>query len=288
MGAVYQGWHERFERDVAVKVLISKGGKSTVKERFVREGQAAAKVQHPNVVQVLDAGEQHGVAYIIMELVKGNSLGQLLEEKGPLPCESVAYIGAQIALGLTAIHEKNIIHRDIKPDNVLIDTERKVKITDLGLAKQTDDPDLNKLTATGMVVGTPLYVSPEAIRDPKSATVSSDIYGLGCTLYHLLSGHPPFQLTSPYEVMRAHLEQRPQPLREIRTEIPIGLAQLVDRCLHKVAAKRPTAIELAELLRDGANVKTNASSGLIIIIIVAVIVVIGAAVVTWFILQNMK
>jgi len=282
MGAVYQGWHERFHREVAVKVLLHTNAKATVKERFLREGQSAAKIQHENVVQVMDAGEHHGIAYLIMELVNGHSLGRIIDEKGPLPCEAVAHIGTQIALGLAAIHAKGIIHRDIKPDNILIGSDRKVKITDLGLAKQTDDPEINRLTATGMVVGTPLYVSPEGIRDPQSATSATDIYGFGATLYHLLTGHPPFQASTPYEVMRAHLELRPQPLREVRSDIPTGLAQLVERCLHKNPDKRPTAIELANLLSGGANLKASGGRGLAALVGISMLLVISAAVTGWF------
>jgi eukaryotic-like serine/threonine-protein kinase len=288
MGAVYQGWHERFAREVAVKVLLNLHAKGNVKERFLREGQAAAKVQHEHVVQVMDAGDHEGIAYLVMELVNGYSLGGIVDEKGPLPCEAVARIGAQIALGLAAIHAQGIIHRDIKPDNVLVGSDRKVKITDMGLAKQTDDPELNRLTATGMVVGTPLYVSPEAIRDPKTCTTASDIYSLGATLYHLLTGHPPFQADSPYEVMRAHLEMRPQPLRELRAEIPAGLAQLVERCLHKTPERRPTALQVAELLSGGANLKASASRGLATLVGIASIVVLGGATLGWFGLQRMR
>jgi eukaryotic-like serine/threonine-protein kinase len=288
MGAVYRGWHERFAHEVAVKVLLNLHAKGSVKERFLREGQAAAKVRHEHVVQVMDAGEQDGVAYLVMELVNGYSLGRIVDEKGPLPCEAVARIGAQIALGLAAIHAQGIIHRDIKPDNILVGSDRKVKITDLGLAKQTDDPELNRLTATGMVVGTPLYVSPEAIRDPRSCTIAADVYSLGATLYHLLAGHPPFQAESPYEVMRAHLEQRHQPLRELRNDIPAGLAQLVDRCLSKAPERRPTALQLAELLSGGANLKASASRGLATLVGIAAVVVLGSATLGWFGLQRLR
>jgi Protein kinase domain len=288
MGAVYQGWHERFHQEVAVKVLLNQNGKGNVKERFLREGQAAAKIQHEHVVRVMDAGETDGVAYLVMELVTGYSLGRILDEKGPLPYEAVAHIGAQICLGLAAIHAKGIIHRDIKPDNILVGADRKVKITDLGLAKQTDDPELNRLTATGMVVGTPLYVSPEAIRDPKTATVSADMYSLGATLYHLICGKAPFSATSPYEVMRSHLEQRPQPLRELRPDIPAGLAHLVEQCLSKNPKKRPSAIELANLLSAGANVKVGASRGLAALVGITTLTIISLAAGAWMTWQNLR
>jgi serine/threonine-protein kinase len=288
MGAVYKGWHARFAREVAVKVLLDLHAKGSVKERFLREGRAAAKISHEHVVQVMDAGESDGIAYLVMELVDGYSLGRIVDEKGPLPCEAVARIGAQIALGLAAIHQQGIIHRDIKPDNILVGSDRKVKITDLGLAKQTDDPELNRLTATGMVVGTPLYVSPEAIRDPRSCTTAADIYSLGATLYHLLVGHPPFPTGSPYEVMRAHLEQRPQPIREVRADVPTGLAQLVERCLNKLPEKRPTALQVAELLSGGANLKASASRGLATLVGIASLLVAATASLAWLGLQHLR
>ena len=288
MGAVYKGYHQRFAREVAVKVLLNLHAKGNVKERFLRECQAAAKVHHDHVVQVMDAGEQDGVAYLVMELVTGYSLGHICDEKGPLPFEAVARIGAQIALGLAAMHALGIIHRDIKPDNILVGDDRKVKITDMGLAKQSDDPELNRLTATGMVVGTPLYVSPEAIRDPRTCTSASDIYSLGATLYHLLVGHPPFQADSPYEVMRAHLELRAQPLRELRADIPTGLAQLVERCLNKTPERRPTALQIAELLSGGANLKASASRGLATLMLIVTVVVIGGSGLAWRHLQSLR
>lgn len=288
MGAVYQGWHKHFAREVAVKVLLNEHAKGNVKERFLREGRAAAKVHHEHVVQVMDAGEQDGVAYLVMELVNGKSLGALVDERGPLPCEAVARIGMQVALGLAAIHGQGILHRDIKPDNILIGDERKAKITDLGLAKQTDDPDLNRLTATGMVVGTPLYVSPEAIRDQRTCTSATDIYSLGATLYHLLVGHPPFEGESPFEVMRAHLEMRPRPLRELRPDIPAGLMSLVERCLHKSPDARPTALQVADLLSGGANLKANASRGIAMLVGIVTVLVLGGATIGWFTLQNQR
>lgn len=288
MGAVYQGWHERFEREVAVKVLLSLKAKSIVKERFLREGRAAAKVRHEHVVQVIDAGEQDGVTFLVMELVNGFSLGSLLEEKGPLPCEVVARVGAQIARGLAAIHAQGIIHRDIKPDNILIGEERKAKITDLGLAKQTDEPEENRLTATGMVVGTPLYVSPEGIRDPRTLTIASDIYGLGTTLYHLLAGHPPFQGESPYEVMRGHLELHPKPLHEVRPDVPASLEQLIEACMQKSPDRRPTAVQVADLLSGGATLKPNAGRGLATLVGIAAIVVLSGAALGWYLLQQAR
>jgi hypothetical protein len=282
MGAVYRGMHLHFAREVAVKVLLSPDGKGNSRERFLREGQAAARIKHENVVQILDAGEADGVVYLVMELVEGYSLGKIVDDTGPLPPEAVARLGAGISLGLAAIHAQGIIHRDIKPDNILLGRDRKPKITDLGLAKQTDDPDLQRLTATGMVVGTPLYVSPENIRDPKSAGSASDIYSLGATLYHLLTGRPPFKEHTPYEVMRAHLESRVQPIRELSPGVPIGLAQLVERCLSKSPDKRPSAAELADRFSQGAGLKASPVGGMALMVALTALVVAALAAGAWF------
>ncbi|HEX3134660.1 MAG TPA: serine/threonine-protein kinase, partial [Planctomycetota bacterium] len=225
--------------------------------------------------------------FFIMPFVEGESLRARLS-RGPLSVREAVSILKDVSRALVYAHGRGIIHRDIKPDNILVGNDRKVKITDMGLAKQTDDPELNRLTATGMVVGTPLYVSPEAIRDPRTCTTAADIYSLGATLYHLLVGHPPFQADSPYEVMRAHLERRPQPIRELRSDVPTGLAQLVDRCLSKTPERRPTALQLAELLSGGANLKASASRGLATLVGIATVVVLGGAVLGWFGLQHLR
>ncbi len=248
MGVVYRAHHEHIGTDVAVKFLAAGQGERS-RERFLREGRAAAKVTSDHMVQVLDAGLADGTAYLVMELVNGHSLGRILDEHGALPAEAVARLGAGIALGLAAIHARAIVHRDIKPDNILVGTDGRPKIADLGLAKQLDNPELLRLTGTGMVVGTPLYVAPEVIRDPENVTIKADIYSLGVTLFHLASGRPPFDHSTPYEVMRAHLEQKPKLLSEVKPGvIPAALSQIVDRCLLKNPASRPSALDVADVL----------------------------------------
>lgn len=283
MGVVYRAYHERFNKDVAVKLLLQTNGedKTSYRERFLREGRSAAKVHHEHVVQVLDAGQEEGIAYLVMELVNGQSLGAILDAAGALPAEVAARLGVGMALGLAAIHAKGIIHRDIKPDNILVGEDKKVKITDLGLAKQVDDPNLLRLTATGIVVGTPLYVSPEAIRDPKSITPEADIYSLGATLYHVLTGEPPFKGVSSYEVMRGHLEGKFRPIHEIKPEIPAGLAHVIEDCLNKSPDKRPTALQLADLLSQGVSLKVGANTGLAVFIGVVAVVVLGGGLAGW-------
>ncbi|MFM2089816.1 MAG: hypothetical protein RLZZ127_305, partial [Planctomycetota bacterium] len=186
MGVVYRGQHAGLARAVALKVLHP-SARGNAKERFLREGRAAAKVRHTNVVAVHDAGEAGGTAYLIMELVNGHSLGAILDQQQRLDPAVVARLGSGIAEGLAAIHASGVVHRDLKPDNIMLGADQVVKIADMGLAKTLDDPDLLRLTGSGMVVGTPLYVAPEAIRDPQGITAKADIYSLGATLYHLLA-----------------------------------------------------------------------------------------------------
>ncbi|HYE05063.1 MAG TPA: serine/threonine-protein kinase [Planctomycetota bacterium] len=279
MGVVYRGYHLGFRKEVAVKLLLAHAQEKAASylERFLREGQAAAKVHQDNVVQVIDAGQADGVAYLVMELVDGPSLGRILDSKTQLPPEAVIRLGIGICRGLAAIHAAGVIHRDIKPDNILVGSNAQPKITDLGLAKNYEDEDVTRLTATGVVVGTPLYVSPEAIRDPRTVTVAADIYSLGATFYHMVSGSPPFAQGTAYEVMRGHLEGRLRPLREIDERIPSGLADLIERCLAKEPAKRPTASELADLLHAHGRARAGAPTGLALFIALVVVAVLGAA-----------
>jgi serine/threonine-protein kinase len=153
-----------------------------------------------------------------------------------------------IADGLTAIHQLGIIHRDIKPDNILIDPLGVPRISDLGLARTVGDADTQGLTATGMVLGTPTYISPEAIRDSGSVDAKSDIYSLGVTLYHLLAGRPPFTGRTISELMRSHLTGDHTPLREVVPHADAQLCSVIERCLTLDPQERPTAGELAQLL----------------------------------------
>ena len=250
MGVVYQGWHEAFAQEVAVKFLTAASGNS--RERFIREGRAAARIENEHVIRVLDAGEAAGKAYLVLEFVNGRSLGEILDAQetadrqappagrpaGSLPDPGVvAHLGAQMARGLAAIHAKGIVHRDIKPDNVLVSREGRAKIADLGLAKHLDDAEAVRLTGTGMVVGTPLYVSPEGIRDPKTISGASDIYSLGASLFHMLAGRTLYS-GSCSKVMRDHIEANPPDLRKLSPNLPQGLVRIIERMIAKLPMDR--------------------------------------------------
>ena len=283
MGVVYRGRHEVLGKEVAVKVLGQvRGDPGHARQRFLREGQSAAKVCHPNVVQVFEAGMHQGQPFLVMELVIGHSLGSLLDEisrkagkSAGLPAESVVRLGAGIALGLQAIHAAGVIHRDIKPDNAMVAADRTPKVADLGLAKEITESDALRLTGTGMVVGTPLYISPEAIRNPQDIGPPADIYSLGATLYHMVVGKPPFDGDTAYAVMRAHLEDRPRNLRELVPATPASLANLVDMCLEKDPARRPSALQVAEALSGGTALRSRQRVGIVTLVAIACLALAG-------------
>lgn len=251
MGMVYRGHHQLLQTDVAVKIMITRDqAKAELhRQRFLREARAAARIRHPNVVQVIDVGDtdENGI-YLIMELVEGPNLSRRLDEHGRMGDQELLPVARGIAEGLAAIHQLGIIHRDIKPDNILIDPMGMPKISDLGLARMVDEADAHGLTATGMVLGTPTYISPEAIRDSSSADAKSDIYSLGVTLYHLLAGRPPFAGHTISDLMRAHLAGEYTPLRQVVPQADAQFCKLIENCLSLDPKKRPTASELALLL----------------------------------------
>lgn len=258
MGMVYRGHHRLLQSDVAVKIMSTRDeAKAELhRQRFLREARAAARIRHTNVVQVMDVGETDShTIYLIMELVEGPNLARRLDDHGRMGDQELLPVARGIAEGLAAIHQLGIIHRDIKPDNILIDPMGTPKISDLGLARMVDDADAQGLTATGMVLGTPTYISPEAIRDSGSADAKSDIYSLGVTLYHLLAGRPPFTGKGISELMRSHLAGDHTPLRELAPQADTKLCELIERCLHLDPKKRPTAGELALELGVAQNAR---------------------------------
>jgi serine phosphatase RsbU (regulator of sigma subunit)/pSer/pThr/pTyr-binding forkhead associated (FHA) protein len=250
MGLVYRGQHRLLQTAVAVKIMSTQADDDRAalhRERFLREARAAARIRHPNVVQVLDVGEsEQGAVYLIMELVEGPNLGRRLDAHGRMGEHELMTVAKGIADGLSAIHQLGIIHRDIKPDNILMDPLGIAKISDLGLARTVNESESRGLTKTGVIMGTPMYISPEAIRDSTSVDVRSDIYSLGVSLYQLLSGRPPFMGKTVSELMRSHLSGEHTPLRQILPHVQPALCDLIERCLSLDPNKRPTAKQLAQ------------------------------------------
>jgi serine/threonine-protein kinase len=254
MGVVYEGWDARLNRRVAVKTLWQYlAQRPDARERFLREARAAAAVSHPNVTQIYDIGEEGGVVYFAMEYLDAPSLQQVLAEQGPLAPSRVAAIARQAALGLRAAAERGIIHRDVKPSNLVLAGDGTVKVTDFGLAKQVLVD--GNLTLEGQTIGTPKYLSPEQASG-RAVDARSDIYSLGVTMYEMVCGRPPFDGATPMEIMLKHVRDPVPPLQTAQPAVPRPLAALIHRMLAKHVATRPQSYdELIGILdrMDGAG-----------------------------------
>jgi hypothetical protein len=234
MGEVYLARDRLLDRDVAIKVLASRfAHDGTFVERFRREAQAAATLNHPNLVNVHDTGTDQGLQFIVMELVRGKTLSRIVEEESPLLPRRAAEIAASVAGALTAAHAGRIVHGDVKPGNVLVTSEGGVKVTDFGIARAAN-PDPTE-TPT-IPFGTPAYSSPEQAQG-LTLDGRSDIYSLGCVLYELLTGRPPFQ-GSPPDIARKHIHDRPAPPRRLNPDVPRDLERIVLTCLEKAPGDR--------------------------------------------------
>jgi hypothetical protein len=255
MGIVYRALRKSTGQLVAFKLIrpdllagLSEAEHRKVIERFVTEAQVAAQLEHENIVKVYDVGEVDGWPYYAMRYVEGKSLSALIEDR-PLPASRAAAYLEQVACAVHHAHQHAIIHRDLKPNNILIDakTDRPL-VADFGLAKLTDRNQ--ELTRTGDVMGAPAYISPEQARNSAEVTTATDVYGLGATLYAILTGCPPFQGHTPVGTLRKVLEEEPRPPRKINRAVPRDLETICLKCLHKSPAKRyESADALAKDLR---------------------------------------
>ena len=248
MATVYLGRDEVLDRPVAVKILRGGFDDPETAGRFRREGRAAARLSHPNVVQVYDAGEGElegrRVSYIVMEYVPGGDLGRLIRERGLLPGPELARIGAAVAAGLAHAHGRGVIHRDVKPPNVLLDEQGTPKLADFGIARVLDATV--QATRTGVYLGTAGYSSPEQLRGER-ITPKSDVYSLGATLYCAAVGSPPFT-GLPLEVASQHMTKEPEPPTRRGARIGEELEEAIMACLAKEPSDRPDAGELREAL----------------------------------------
>jgi serine/threonine-protein kinase len=250
MGEVWRAYDETLGRAVAVKLLLPQDSDPTASSRFRLEAQTAGRLHHPYVVGVLDFGSYEDRLFLVMELVDGDSLARLLAGSGPQSAERVARMAAQAAAGLAAAHQQGIVHRDIKPANLLLDADGTLKIGDFGIARFLDDPAA-ALTATGQIVGTSLYLAPErALGRP--AGPASDVYSLGCVLYQLLTGVPPFRADTPIAILHQHLDAVPVPPRQLGADVPPAFESYLLGLLAKQPEHRPTAAEVAEWFAGGA------------------------------------
>jgi eukaryotic-like serine/threonine-protein kinase len=252
MATVYAGHDRVLDRPVAIK-LLGRYQQADARARLVREARAAARLHHPNVVAVHDTGEHDGQPFIVMELVQGRSLAEELRERGRLDIEEAVGIALGVLDGLAVAHAAGIVHRDVKPGNVLLPDGGGVKLTDFGIAKAVEDAT-GGLTATGTVLGTPNYLAPELISGAATAGPSSDVYGVGCVLYELLTGRPPFAGESSVAIAYAHVHQPAPDVTELRPEVPDDLASVVATAMRKDPAERYTdAAAMRTALLEGPS-----------------------------------
>ncbi len=232
MGSVYKAKDTLMNRFIAIKVLSQTVDASdTFVKRFKREIRSAGALNHPNIVCAYDAGEIEGLPYLAMELVLGETLRDRLKRKGRMAETTALELTRQIASGLAHAHAKGLVHRDIKPANILLDRQGTPKIADLGLAKSINEDET--LTRTGIAVGTPHYMSPEQATGEKQLDHRSDIYSLGATLFHLLTGKPPFEGKNKMDILRRHVNQKLPELKRLVPELTDGTVALVKRMMAK-------------------------------------------------------
>jgi serine/threonine-protein kinase len=241
--AVFRARDTVLNRDVAVKVLdVELAPSAVVAERFMREAQTVARLEHPHIVPIYKVGRQEEIFYLIMRYIDGPSLGQLLDTQKKLEIGDAARIARQAADALAYAHSREIVHRDIKPDNIMVDRSGHVLVTDFGIAKAAQAAKEKKkngasLTSEGVVVGTPQYMSPEqASGDPLDGR--SDIYSLGIVLYEMLAGSPPFDGPSAANILAQQLTELPEPIRRRRPDVPEEMAVVLERMLDKKRDKR--------------------------------------------------
>uniref|UniRef100_UPI000DDAD621 serine/threonine-protein kinase n=1 Tax=Streptomyces triticisoli TaxID=2182797 RepID=UPI000DDAD621 len=250
MGEVWQALDEVLGRPVAVKLLLNDGGDASAEARFRLEAQTSARLNHPHVVGTLDFGTWEDRCFLVMELIDGDSLADELTAGGPLAPRRLAQVAQHSAEGLAAAHAQGIVHRDIKPGNLLSDRHGTVRIADFGIARFVDDPS-GALTTTGQIVGTGLYLAPErAIGTPASA--ASDMYSLGCVLYHLAVGAPPFEAPTATALLYQHVDSPPVPPHQRGAALPPAFEAYLLSMLAKQPEERPTAQQAADWFAGGA------------------------------------
>jgi hypothetical protein len=259
MATVYRGTDRVLGRTVAIKVLADRfAGDDKFVTRFRREAQAAAGLNHPNIVAIFDTGDHDDAHYIVMEYVEGETLADLLNRDGALPPERAADISASVAAALEVAHQTGLVHRDVKPGNVMLTPERALKVMDFGIARAAAD---DTLTQTGTVLGTAAYLSPEQAQG-LAVDARSDLYSLGCVLYEMLTGRQPFTGDSPVSVAYKHVNEEPVPPSRVIPDVPPELDAVTMRAMAKDPGDRfPSAQAMREALAAGAGVPAAVSVG---------------------------
>ena len=264
MGMIYKARHQHMQRIVALKVIRKeKLASPDAVSRFYREVQMAGTLHHPNIVLAYDAGQAGNTHYFAMEYIDGVDLSHLVKEKGPLPVAQACDYIRQIAVALQHAHEKGLVHRDVKPSNMLLSRGPKgdvVKLLDMGLARSQSGGDTG-LTKIGAVIGTPDYLAPEQAMNSKAADIRADLYSLGCSLFYLLSGRPPFTANELTEVLLKHQMEKPTPLAQLGVDVPKKVQAILDRLMAKQPDQRyQTPAELIEDLEPFSGTTSDAGS----------------------------
>jgi serine/threonine protein kinase len=263
MATVFKAYDTVLDRTVAIKLLARRhGAPGIVEARFQREARAEAKIVHPNVVSVHDIGEsEDGRPFIVMDYVEGASLQTVIAEQGPMSSEQVAILGAGLARALAAAHTLGIMHRDVKPANVIIDAQGIPHLMDFGLARELNDEDPG-MTAPGVMVGTPHYIAPEQARYG-TASPAADLYSLGAVLYQALTGEPPFTGDGAIDVALRRFEEDPAALRDLLPAADADLTSLIHTLLMRDPVERPwDASSVAERLGDiAARLRATRTAG---------------------------
>jgi serine/threonine protein kinase len=236
MSSVYKAHDRLLERNVALKILHPHyGDDEEYVERFRREARAVAQMSHPNIVTVIDRGEDDGQQFIVFEYVDGENLKQMVERNGPLPARRAVELGLEMAEALAFAHEHGLVHRDVKPQNVLLTPDGEAKMTDFGIARSLDVE--HGVTQTGTVLGTSNYLSPEQASG-KPVTPATDVYSLGVVMFELLTAEVPFPGENFVAVAMKHINEPPPDLRELRPDVPLRLIAAIERALEKDPARR--------------------------------------------------
>ena len=251
MAFVYKAKDMQLERMVAIKTLKPNYvEQTTFVERFKREAQTAANLNHPNIVQIFDWGIEEE-PYFVMEYIEGNTLTSIISNRKTISLSDVLFIGAQVANGLQAAHSQGLVHRDIKPGNIMITPSGKVKVTDFGIVSIQDEE--SDITKTGSILGTASYISPEQAQG-KAVSVGSDLYSLGTVLYELITGTPPFEADTPIATATKHLTEKPEKPSKYRQDLPRGIENAILKLLHKTPRDRfKSAEDLRAVLLQQRN-----------------------------------
>jgi eukaryotic-like serine/threonine-protein kinase len=253
MGIVYRAKDRRLKRVVAIKILPPElAFRSEIRSRFLREAETAAQLSHPNIVPIYSVDERDGLVYFVMAVVEGENLAKRMHDQGPMDVAEVRRVLRGVADALAYAHARNVIHRDIKPDNILLDVQGRPLVTDFGIARAISEGADSRLTATGMAIGTPAYMSPEQSAGEREVDGRTDLYALGVVGYQMLAGELPFTASSTPAMLVKHISERPVPVDQKRDGIPSDLAQAVMILLEKDPNNRfPSAQALVSALDTG-------------------------------------